>query len=113
MGLLPYDTLSPVEREELLRLVDEEWKERKKAKLRRLKREDQLKSGSDEEEEDVEEDEESDMEDEDDDECTLKGKSTSLAAFFRVARNLMSMLFRNPNNTVGTNVAGGHSGPIN
>merc|ERR1711981_595410 len=113
MGLLPYDTLSPVEREELLRLVDEEWKERKKAKLRRLKKEDKLKSGSDEEDEDEEEDDDSEMEDEDDDECTLKGKSTSLAAFFRVARNLMSMIFRNPNNTVGTNVAGGHSGPIN
>ena len=111
--LLPYDTLSPVEREELLRLVDEEWKERKKARLRRLKREDQLKSGSDDEEEDIEEEEDSDMEDEDDDECTLKGKSTSLAAFFRVARNLMSMIFRNPNNPVGTTVAGGHSGSSN
>ena len=109
--LLPYDTLSPVEREELLRLVDEEWKERKKSKLRRLKRDDKLKINSDDEEEDSEEEEEdSEMEDEDDDECTLKGKSTSLAAFFRVARNLMSMLFRNPSSLVGGGVVGGLSG---
>merc|ERR1712223_290147 len=111
--LLPYDTLSPVEREELLRLVDEEWKERKKAKLRRLKREDKLKSGSDEEDEDEEEDDDSEMEDEDDDECTLKGKSTSLAAFFRVARNLMSIIFKNRNNPAGPNVAGGLAGSSN
>ena len=111
--LLPYDTLSPVEREELLRLVDEEWEERKKAKLRRLKREDKLKNGSDDEDDDDDEDEDSEMEDEDDDECTLKGKSTSLAAFFRVARNLMSMLFRNPNSPVGGVVAGGLSGTSN
>merc|ERR1719361_1755004 len=102
--LLPYDTLSPVEREELLRLVDDEWKERKKAKLRRLKKEDKLKSGSDEEDED---------EDEDDDECTLKGKSTSLAAFFRVARNLMAFIFKNPNNPVGPNLGAGIGGASN
>ena len=111
--LLPYDTLSPVEREELLRLVDEEWKERKKAKLRRLKKEDKLKSGSDEEDEDEEEDDDSEMEDEDDDECTLKGKSTSLAAFFRVARNLMAFIFKNPNNPVGPNLGAGIGGASN
>ena len=110
--LLPYDTLSPVEREELMRLVDEEWKERKKAKLRRLKREDKLKEGSDDEEDDNEE-EDSEIEDEDDDECTLKGKSTSLAAFFRVARNLMSIIFKNHNNPVGANTSGVLSGSSN
>ena len=33
--LLPYDTLSQVERDELLRLVDEEWQEKNKKKLDR------------------------------------------------------------------------------
>ena len=111
--LLPYDTLSPVEREELLRLVDEEWKERKKSKLRRLKREDKLKDGSDDDEDENEDEEDSEIEDEDDDECTLKGKSTSLAAFFRVARNLMSIIFKNHNNPGGANVAGGLGGSSN
>ena len=32
--------------------------------------------------------------DEESGECVLKGKSTSLSAFFRVARNLMSMVFK-------------------
>ena len=111
--LLPYDTLSPVEREELLRLVDEEWKERKKSKLRRLKREDKLKDGSDDDDDENEDEEDSEIEDEDDEECTLKGKSTSLAAFFRVARNLMSIIFKNHNNPGGANVAGGLGGSSN
>ncbi len=34
-------------------------------------------------------------------ECVLKGKSTSLSAFFRVARNLMSMVFKNGEPEVG------------
>ena len=33
--LLPYDTLSQVERDELLRLVDEEWQEKNKKKMDR------------------------------------------------------------------------------
>ena len=33
-------------------------------------------------------------EDDEDDECVLKGKSTSLSAYFRVARNMMSMVFK-------------------
>ena len=68
--------MSKVEREELLRLVDEEFEEKTKEK--------------DEEEDDSEEEEE----DDEDDECVLKGKSTSLSAYFRVARNMMSMVFK-------------------
>jgi hypothetical protein len=34
-------------------------------------------------------------------ECVLKGKSTSLSQFFRVARNLMSMVFKNEEPEVG------------
>jgi protein Jumonji len=82
--LLPYDTLSKVEREELLRLVEEEFEERNKDKLNKSRNEDS--EDSDDSEEEEEEDE--------DDECVLKGKSTSLSAFFRVGRNLMSMVFK-------------------
>ena len=74
--LLPYDTLSKVEREELFKLVEEEFEERQNK-----------------DEKEVESDEEED-ESEEDDECVLKGKSTSLSAFFRVAKNLMSMVFK-------------------
>ena len=81
--LLPYDTLSKVEREELLRLVDEEFEEKLKEKTEGA---DEDKDSSDEEEDEEEDDE--------DDECVLKGKSTSLSAYFRVARNMMSMVFK-------------------
>ena len=81
--LLPYDTLSKVEREELLRLVDEEFEEKLKDKTEE----------NEDEEKDSDEDEDEDEEDEDD-ECVLKGKSTSLSAYFRVARNMMSMVFK-------------------
>ena len=78
--LLPYDTLSKVEREELLRLVDEEFEEKKTKEK--------------DEEEDDSEDDDDEEEDDEDDECVLKGKSTSLSAYFRVARNMMSMVFK-------------------
>ena len=83
--LLPYDTLSDVEREELIRLVEEEWAE--KAEKSRVKEE----VGSEDEDEDDEEEEEDDEEDQ---EAVVKGKSTSLAQFYRVAKNLMSSIFR-------------------
>ncbi len=79
--LLPYDTLSSVEREELLRLVEDEYEESYKRKLER--------SRNDDDDEDGEESEE-----DDDMECVIKGKSTSLSQFFRVARNLMTMIFK-------------------
>ena len=86
--LLPYDTLSKVERNELLRLVEEEFEERNKQKINPKTDEDKS------DDEDNSEEEEDDEEEEEDDECVLKGKSTSLQAFFRVARNLMSMMFK-------------------
>jgi protein Jumonji len=83
--LLPYDTLSEVEREEMLRLVDEEHEERTRKRLERAR--------ADVDEPDDEEDDDED-EDEDEGECVVKGKSTSLSAFYRVARNMMAMAFR-------------------
>ena len=81
--LLPYDTLSNVEREELIRLVEEEWTE--KAERSRVKEE---AGGEEDDNEDEEDDEDEDQE------AVVKGKSTSLTQFYRVAKNLMSSIFR-------------------
>jgi hypothetical protein len=56
--LLPYDTLSEVERNELLRLVEEEWEEKNKKKLERSKNEGKGSGDSDDDDEDDEEEEE-------------------------------------------------------
>eukprot|EP00092_Neocalanus_flemingeri_P014188 GFUD01015307.1.p1 GENE.GFUD01015307.1~~GFUD01015307.1.p1 ORF type:complete len:2572 (+),score=650.46 GFUD01015307.1:122-7837(+) len=94
--LLPYDTLSNVEREELLRLVEEEWAEQSKSRAERSK----VKDGGGSEDEESEDEEE---EEDEDQEAVVKGKSTSLTAFYRLAKNLMSTIFRNeepPHHTV-------------
>lgn len=39
--LLPYDTLSSVEREELLRLVEDEWAEHSREKLEKSRQQDE------------------------------------------------------------------------
>merc|ERR1719203_284978 len=88
--LLPYDTLSGVEREELLRLVEEEWMEQSKEKAERSAQRDA--AGSDEEPDEDEEDEEE--KDQDQMAVAEKGKSTSCSAFYRLARNLMATVFR-------------------
>lgn len=84
--LLPYDTLSEVEREELLRLVEEEHEERLKEMRDKLKNQD----------EDADNDEEEEESEDEDQECVVKGKSTSLGQFFRVARNVLSLIFKQP-----------------
>jgi len=84
--LLPYDTLSPVEREELLRLVEEEWAEQSREKAKKLQNKDN---------EDEEEDEEEEEEEDEDQEAVVKGKATSLTAFYRLSANLMKTVFRN------------------
>ena len=83
--LLPYDTLSAVEREELLRLVEEEWAEQSREKVKRSR------EGGDGEREEEEGEEEED----EDQEAVVKGKATSLTAFYRLATNLMKTVFRN------------------
>ena len=71
-------------------LVEEEFEERCKQKTgeneEKVKSEHEGSEDSDEEEEELEEEE--------DDECVLKGKSTSLSAFFRVAKNWMTTVFK-------------------
>lgn len=43
----------------------------------------------------VEDDPESEPEDNDAEECTTKGRNMALNAFYRIARNTMSMYFKN------------------
>ena len=46
---------------------------------------------------DDDDDDEDDEDDDDEDfECVVKGKSTSLSQFYRVARNLVTMVFKQP-----------------
>ena len=77
-------------------LVEEEFEERCKQKTgeneEKVKSEHEGSEDSDEEEDELEEEE--------DDECVLKGKSTSLSAFFRVAKNWMTTVFKVRNFTL-------------
>ena len=59
--LLPYDTLSEVEREELLRLVEEEWEEKNKRKLDRSKNEGKKNENENSDDSDESEDEEEEV----------------------------------------------------
>lgn len=84
--LLPYDTLSPDERDKLFDAVETEWAKRESKNL--------LRAQGDEEKSD--EEEESEDEDETDIECIVKGRSMALSAFYRIARNTMAMWFKTP-----------------
>ncbi|XP_012286667.1 protein Jumonji [Orussus abietinus] len=79
--LLPYDTLSPEEREKLFDEVETEWAKRESKALERL----DTQSNDDEEDEDDSSDE---ME-----ECIVKGRNMPLNAFYRIARNTQRMWF--------------------
>ncbi|KAI4471896.1 lysine-specific demethylase [Holotrichia oblita] len=79
--LLPYDTLSPAEREKLFDEVETEWAKRESKTLLKVQR---LSSGTDG-------DSDSDNESE---ECIVKGRNVALNAFYRIARNTMSMWFK-------------------
>ncbi|XP_031618620.1 protein Jumonji [Contarinia nasturtii] len=95
--LLPYDTLSPSERQKLFESVEADWA-KSEAKARRNADRSALSESNSNENSDFEE-----QSDEDDNEsgdsgsmeCIVKGKSTALSAFFRVARNTMALWFRN------------------
>lgn len=96
--LLPYDTLSPAERQKLFDEVEADW-----AKAEAKARRNADRSGLSDSNTNQESDEEHDSEDEDDDddadsgsmECIVKGKSMALSAFFRIARNTMALWFKN------------------
>lgn len=93
--LLPYDTLSPSERQKLFDEVEADWAKRE-AKARR-----NADKGVDSEElnsEDEEESEDSEQEEQEDDEmeCMVKGRSMALSQFYRIARNLVTLWFKTP-----------------
>lgn len=94
--LLPYDTLSPTERQKLFDGVEADWAKSEAKARRNADRSALSESNSNENSDD-------DQSDDDDDEsgdsgsmeCIVKGKSMALSAFFRVARNTMALWFRN------------------
>lgn len=80
--LLPYDTLSPKEREKLFDEVEAEWM---KKESKTLQRQEASSNDNDEEEEDDSSDEI--------EECIVKGRNMPLNAFYRIARNTQRMWF--------------------
>ncbi|GLV46233.1 Jumonji AT rich interactive domain 2 [Carabus blaptoides fortunei] len=88
--LLPYDTLSPAEREKLFDEVETEWakRESRSALLAAQNSSANVSTNSNE----------SDSESGDDEleECTVKGRNMALNVFYRIARNTMSMWFKSP-----------------
>ncbi|XP_055532330.1 titin homolog [Wyeomyia smithii] len=99
--LLPYDTLSPAERQKLFDEVEADWAKRE-AKARRNA--DKCVSSETRNSEDSDDDEEESNEEEEDDEfsmeCIMKGRNMPLNQFFRIARNTMSLWFKNSEPTV-------------
>lgn len=91
--LLPYDTLSPTERQKLFDEVEADWA-KTEAKARRNADRPALSDNV------SESDENQDSEDEDEDgdggsmECIVKGRKMPLNAFFRIARNTMALWFK-------------------
>ncbi|XP_056629738.1 uncharacterized protein LOC130440524 [Diorhabda sublineata] len=84
--LLPYDILSPAEREKLFNEVETEWAKKESrllSKAQNQKLNDENTSTT-----------EFDMEENDSEECITKGRNMALNAFFRIARNTMSMYFK-------------------
>ncbi|XP_024882813.1 protein Jumonji isoform X1 [Temnothorax curvispinosus] len=80
--LLPYDTLSPEEREKLFDEVETEWMRKESKALQRQ----EVSSNDNDEEED--EDSSDEIE-----ECIVKGRNMPLNAFYRIARNTQRMWF--------------------
>lgn len=81
--LLPYDTLSHDERQKLFDEVEKDWLERQ-----------QSSSESPDSQGDEEGEEENYIEE--CEECVVKGRNMALNQFYRIARNTMTMWFKNP-----------------
>ncbi|XP_066155050.1 uncharacterized protein Jarid2 isoform X1 [Euwallacea fornicatus] len=78
--LLPYDTLSPAEREKLFEEVEAYWS----------KKQSPTQPDTTSSEQDSVDSDDNDV----DNECTIKGKNMALSALYRIARNTMSMYFK-------------------
>lgn len=86
------------EREKLFDEVETEWAKRESKTLLKVQRHNKLDSSSG-----TDADSDSDNESE---ECIVKGRNIALNAFYRIARNTMSMWFKTtepPAEEVGTN----------
>lgn len=101
--LLPYDTLSPKERQKLFDEVEADWAKSEAKALRNADRtgtsDSNSNENSDELDGDSDDDDDEDEEESGDMECIVKGKSMALSAFFRVARNTMALWFKNTDPT--------------
>lgn len=91
--LLPYDTLSPAERQKLFDEVEADWAKQEAKARRNADRfrgsEDDSNHSSSEEEESEDDGDGGSME------CIVKGRSMPLNQFFRIARNTMALWFKN------------------
>nr|XP_017005438.2 titin [Drosophila takahashii] len=100
--LLPYDTLSPAERQKLFDEVEADWAKREARARRNADRFVNTESVSNEED-DVSSDEDEESEEEIDGvsmECIVKGRSMPLSQFYRIARNTMALWFKSTDPTV-------------
>lgn len=95
--LLPYDTLSPAERQKLFDEVEADWSKREARARRNADRFVNTESVSNEDDDVSSEDDEESEEEVDgvSMECIVKGRSMPLSQFFRIARNTMSLWFKN------------------
>lgn len=93
--LLPYDTLSPAEREKLFDDVETHWAKRESRSLLKAQKAVMDDSDDPDAEDDSDEDEDEAWEDDEAEECIVKGKNMALNAFFRIARNTLAMWFKN------------------
>lgn len=94
--LLPYDTLSPAERQKLFDEVEADWA-KTEAKARRNADRTMLSDAASNEDDEDDEDSENEEEEEDGGsmECIVEGRKMPLKQFFRIARNTMSLWFKN------------------
>lgn len=101
--LLPYDTLSPAERQKLFDEVEADWAKREARARRNADRFVNTESVSNEDDDVSSENDEEESEEEVDGvsmECIVKGRSMPLSQFFRIARNTMALWFKNTEPTV-------------
>ncbi|TMW53702.1 hypothetical protein DOY81_001247 [Sarcophaga bullata] len=101
--LLPYDTLSPAERQKLFDEVEADWAKREARARRNADRFVNTESVSNEEDDITSENDEEESEEEVDGvsmECIVKGRSMPLSQFYRIARNTMALWFKNTEPTV-------------
>ncbi|XP_037933844.1 uncharacterized protein LOC119668417 [Teleopsis dalmanni] len=98
--LLPYDTLSPAERQKLFDEVEADWAKREARARRNADRFANTESGSNEDDISSENEESEEEIDGVSMECIVKGRSMPLSQFYRIARNTMALWFKNTEPTV-------------